>query len=124
MKAVPGGSFLISDVTPKDCFFPEDFTEEQRQIAQTTADFAANDVAPQSDAIEAKDFAVTRRLMRQAGELGLLAVDIPEEYGGMELDKVSSAVVVEYIAKQGSFSVSFSAHVCIATLPLVWYGTP
>jgi len=123
-KILPGGSFLISDAAPADCFFPEDFTDEHRQIAQTTSDFATNEVMPQSEAIEAKEFAVTRRLMKEAGELGLLAVDVPEEYGGMEMDKVTSAIVAEEIAKQGSFCVAFSAHTGIGTLPIVWYGTP
>src|SRR5882757_404245 len=123
-KIVAGGSFLISDVAPADCFFPEDFTEEHRQIAQTTADFALNEVVPQSDAIEAKDFAVTRRLIKEAAELGLTSVDIPEEYGGLEMDKMTSAIIADNIAKQGSFSVAFSAHTGIGTLPIVWYGTP
>jgi alkylation response protein AidB-like acyl-CoA dehydrogenase len=67
---------------------------------------------------------VTRRLIREASELGLTSVDIPEEYGGLEMDKVTSAIVAENIGKQGSFSVAFSAHVGIGTLPIVWYGTP
>ena len=123
-KRITGGAFLISDAAPGDCFFPEDFTEEHLQIQQTAADFATNEVMPANDAIEAKDFAVTRRLMKQAGELGLLSVDIPEEYGGMEMDKVSSAIVAENMGIQGSFSVAFSAHAGIGTLPIVWYGTP
>jgi butyryl-CoA dehydrogenase len=123
-KIIPGGSFLILDAAPADCFFPEDFTDEHKQIAQTTSDFATNEVMPQSEAIEAKEFAVTRRLMKEAGDLGLLAVDVPEEYGGMEMDKVTSAIVAEEIAKQGSFCVAFSAHTGIGTLPIVWYGTP
>jgi alkylation response protein AidB-like acyl-CoA dehydrogenase len=123
-KRISGGAFLISDATPADCFFPEDFTEEHTQILQTAADFATNEVMPASEAIEAKDFAVTRRLMKEAGELGLLSVDIPEEYGGMEMDKVSSAIVAENMGRQGSFSVAFSAHAGIGTLPIVWYGTP
>ena len=122
-KRIPGGSFLITDATPADCFFPEDFTDEHRQIAQTTADFAINEVVPAHDAIEAKDFAVTRRLLREASDLGLTSVDIPEEYGGLEMDKVTSAIIAENIAKQGSFCVIFSAHVGIGTLPIVWYGT-
>jgi alkylation response protein AidB-like acyl-CoA dehydrogenase len=121
---IAGGSFLITNPRPTDCFFPEDFTEEHRQIAQTTADFATNEVVPQSDAIEAKDFAVTRRLIKEAAELGLTSADIPEEYGGLEMDKASSAIIAENISKQGSFSVAFSAHTGIGTLPLVWYGTP
>ena len=119
----PGGAFLITDPTPASCFFPEDFTEEHRQIAQTTADFATNEIMPNSDAIEHKDFAVTRRLIKEAADLGLTAADIPEEYGGLEMDKATSAIIAENISKQGSFSVAFSAHTGIGTLPLVWYGT-
>jgi alkylation response protein AidB-like acyl-CoA dehydrogenase len=123
-KHIPGGSFLITDPTPVDCFFPEDFTGEQKQIAETTANFAVNEIMPASDQIEAKDFAVTKRLLKEAADLGLTAIDIPEEYGGLEMDKVTSAIVAENISKQASFSVSFSAHTGIGTLPLVWYGTP
>lgn len=122
-KIVSGGSFLISDAVPEDCFFPEDFSEEQRQIAQTTTEFAKNEIVPLSAQIEAKDFSVTRNLMKKAAELGLTSVDIPEEYGGLEMDKATSAIVADHIARQGSFSVSFSAHVGIGTLPVVWYGT-
>jgi alkylation response protein AidB-like acyl-CoA dehydrogenase len=122
-KRIPGGSFLITDPTPADCFFPEDFTNEQKQIAETTANFAINEIVPRSEQIEAKDFNVTRMLLLEAAEMGLTAIDIPEEYGGLEMDKVTSAIVAENISKQASFSVSFSAHVGIGTLPLVWYGT-
>ncbi len=120
----PGGAFLITQPTPADCFFPEDFTSEHRQIAQTTTDFATNEVLPVSDAIEAKDFAVTRRLLKEAADLGLTSADIPEEYGGLEMDKQTSAIIAENISRQASFSVAFSAHTGIGTLPLVWYGTP
>src|SRR5277367_3926970 len=123
-KRIPGGSFPITDPTPADCFFPEDFTDEQKQIGETTANFAVNEIMPASEQIEAKDFAVTRRLLKEAADLGLTAIDIPEEYGGLGMDKVTSAIVAENIAKQGSFSVAFSAHVGIGTLPIVWYGTP
>lgn len=119
-----GGSFLIEEIAPQEIFTPEDFSEEQKQIAQTTADFAEKEVLPQIAAIEAKNFDVTRGLLRKAGELGLMAVDVPEEYGGLEMDKVTSALIADRIAVCGSFSVSFSAHVGIGTLPLVWYGTP
>lgn len=122
-KIFSGGSFLISDASSSDCFFPEDFTEEHRQIAQTTAEFALSEIVPLSDQIEAKEYAVTRRLIKQASQLGLTSVDIPEEYGGLEMDKVTSAIIADNIAKQGSFSVAFSAHVGIGTLPIVWYGT-
>src|SRR5258708_15778211 len=117
-KLIPGGSFLIVDIAPADCFFPEDFTEEHRQIAQTTTDFATNEIIPVSDQIESKDFSVTRRLINEASDLGLTSVDIPEEYGGLEMDKVTSAIIADNIAKQASFSVAFSAHVGIGTLPI------
>jgi alkylation response protein AidB-like acyl-CoA dehydrogenase len=122
-RRIGGGSFLITDPASADCFFPEDFTDEHKQIAETTANFAVNEIMPASDQIEAKDFSVTRRLLKEAAELGLTAVDIPEEYGGLEMDKASSAIVAENISKQASFSVAFSAHTGIGTLPLVWYGT-
>jgi alkylation response protein AidB-like acyl-CoA dehydrogenase len=122
-KRVSGGSFLIEDLRPEDVFTPEDLSPEQKQIAQTTIDFAEEKILPQVHEIEAKNFEVSRSLMRQAGELGLLSVDVPEEYGGLELDKVTSALIADKIAVSGSFSVTFSAHAGIGTLPLVWYGT-
>src|SRR5271170_2289761 len=121
---IRGGSFLINDLRAEDVFTPEDFTEEQRQIADTAHQFAANEVLPAADEIEAKNFAVTRSLLRKAGELGLMAVDIPEEYGGLAMDKVTSAIVADHLSQLASFSVAFSAHAGIGTLPIVWYGTP
>jgi alkylation response protein AidB-like acyl-CoA dehydrogenase len=122
-KAAKGGSFLTEERKPQDIFTPEDLTEEHRQIAKTTAEFTLNEVLPAAAEIEAKNFEVTRRLLRKTGELGLMAVDVPEAYGGLEMDKVTSAIVAESISKLGSFSVAFSAHVGIGTLPIVWYGT-
>ena len=121
---IKGGSFLLNDLRPEEIFTPEDFTEEQRQIADTAHQFAANEVLPAADQIEAKNFTVTRGLLRKAGELGLMAVDIPEEYGGLAMDKVTSAIVADHLSQLASFSVAFSAHVGIGTLPIVWYGTP
>ena len=123
-KIVPGGSFLIANAAPEEIFTPEDFSEEQQEIARTTAEFAEKAILPRAAEIEAKDFAVTRELMREAGGLGLLAVDVPEAYGGLALDKVTSALVSDRIAVSASFSVSFSAHTGIGTLPVIWYGTP
>ena len=122
-KRITGGGFLIEDLTPNDVFTPEDLSLEQRQIVETTAEFAENRIAAEVVQIEAKNFEVSRALMREAGELGLLGVDIPEEYGGVELDKVTSAIIADRIAVSGSFSVTFSAHTGIGTLPIVWYGT-
>ncbi|HJX00160.1 MAG TPA: acyl-CoA dehydrogenase family protein [Terriglobales bacterium] len=120
---IAGGSFLIEDRRPKEVFTPEDFTDEHRQIAQTTDEFALKEIVPNIDKIEHKEFAVTRELIKKASELGLTSVDVPEEYGGMEMDKVSSAIIADYIAKSGSFSVTWGAHVGIGTLPIVYFGT-
>src|SRR5947207_14323800 len=109
-KAVKGGSFLLEERQPQDVFTPEDFSEEHRQIAKTTADFVNHEVLPAAGRIEAKDFELTRQLLRKTGELGLMGVEVPEEYGGLEMDKVTSAVIAESISRLGSFSVAFSAH--------------
>ncbi len=122
-RTIAGGSFLIEERTPGEVMTPEDFSEEQRQIARTASDFARNEVVPAAEAIEAKHFEVTRGLLKKAGDLGLLAVDIPEAYGGLAMDKTTSAIVADYLSQLGSFSVAFSAHVGIGTLPIVWYGT-
>ena len=94
-KRVKGGSFLIEERLPQDIFTPEDFSEEHRQIAKTAVEFTTNEVMPAADEIEAKNFEVTRRLLRKAGELGLMGVDVPEAYGGLEMDKVTSAIIAE-----------------------------
>jgi butyryl-CoA dehydrogenase len=118
-----GGSFLLATPAAQEIFTPEDFSEEQQEIARTTAEFAEKSVLPRVAEIEAKNFEVTRTLLREAGQLGLLAVDIPEAYGGLALDKVTSALVADRIAVCASFSVSISAHTGIGTLPVIWYGT-
>ena len=122
-KPVKGGSFLTEEREPQDIFTPEDFSDEQRQIAKTANDFTVNEVLPVADQIEAKNFEITRGLLRKAGELGLISVDVPEEYGGLGMDKVTSAIITEAVSKYASFSVAFSAHSGIGSLPIVWYGT-
>jgi butyryl-CoA dehydrogenase len=121
--AAPGGSFLLETRTPAEVFTPEDLNEEQRQIAATAVRFAREEILPAVPAIEAKEPGVLAGLMRKAADLGFAAVDIPEEYGGMGLDKVSSTLITDYISVSASFSTAFGAHIGIATLPLVWYGT-
>jgi alkylation response protein AidB-like acyl-CoA dehydrogenase len=122
-RVIRGGSFLIEERSPDEIMSPEDFSEEQRQIARTASEFVRNEVLPAAEEIEAKHFDVTRALLKKAGDLGLMAVDIPEEYGGLAMDKVTSAIVADHLSQLGSFSVAFSAHVGIGTLPIVWYGT-
>lgn len=124
LRRVTGGSFLIEDLGPEDIFTLEDLSDVQQQVANTTVEFAENEIHPQIPAIESKNFSVTKALLRKAGELGLMGVDVPEEFGGLQMDKVTSALIAEKIAICGSFSVAFSAHVGIGTLPLIWYGTP
>jgi alkylation response protein AidB-like acyl-CoA dehydrogenase len=122
-KAAKGGSFLTEERKPEDIFTVEDLSEEHRQIAKTAIEFTLKEVMPVAGQIEAKDYELTKRLLRKTGDLGLMAVDIPEAYGGLEMDKVTSAVVAESISMLGSFSVAFSGHTGIGTLPIVWYGT-
>src|SRR5215510_11584728 len=119
-----GGSFLIQEHSMDDVFTPEDLTEEHRQIAQTTDEFAKNEIIPNLEKIEHKEFAVTRELIRKACEIGIGNVDVPEQYGGSDMDKISSALIAEHISVSGSFSVSFGGHVGIGTLPIVYFGTP
>jgi alkylation response protein AidB-like acyl-CoA dehydrogenase len=118
-----GGIFLIEDSTPDAIFTPEDITEEQRMFARTAEEFLRKEVIPLEGEIYAKDWRVTRELMKKAGDLGLLSIDIPEQYGGLGLHKVSSAVVGEQFALQASFAGTQSAHVNIGTLPIVFFGT-
>ncbi len=123
IMAAAGGSFLLDTRTPAEVFTPEDLNEEQRQIASTAAQFAREEVLPVADAIEAKAPGVLRAALVKAAELGFTSVDIPEDYGGVGLDKVSSTVISDHISVLASFSTAFGAQTGIGTLPLVWYGT-
>ncbi len=119
---IPGGSFLIEERLPEEIFTPEDFTEQHRLIAETAEQFMRNEVLPRWERIERQEPGLTPELLRQAGELGLLSIDIPERYGGTEMDKVSSAIVVERFAQYASFLASHGAHSVIGTLPIVFFG--
>jgi alkylation response protein AidB-like acyl-CoA dehydrogenase len=120
---IRGGSFLIDERQPEEVFTPEDFSEQHQLIAQTAEEFANKEIVPNIDKMEHKDFAVTRELVKKAGELGLSGVDVPEQYGGMQMDKVTSAIIADRIAKHGGFSTTWGAHTCIGTLPIVYFGT-
>ncbi|MDH5561512.1 MAG: acyl-CoA dehydrogenase family protein [Deltaproteobacteria bacterium] len=122
-KIVKGGEFLVKELNKKDIFIPEEFSVEQKQIADTARQLVENEISPNIEAIEGHDFELVKKLFSMCGELGLLATDVPEEFGGLELDKVTSMIVAENIAPSGSFSVAFTAHTGIGTLPLVYYGT-
>jgi alkylation response protein AidB-like acyl-CoA dehydrogenase len=118
-----GGEFLVTEVTCDEIFTPEEFTDEQKQIAETTEQFVENEIVPHLDEIEDQNFDLVIEAFKKCGDLGLLMMDTPEAYGGMELDKVTSMLVAEKIAPAGGFSVAYAAHTGIGTLPLVYYGT-
>ena len=120
---IRGGSFLIEERTPEEVFTPEDFSEQHQLIAQTAEEFANKEIVPNIEKMEHKDFAVIRDLVRKAGELGLSGVDVPEQYGGMQMDKVTSSIIADRLAKYGGFSTTWGAHTCIGTLPIVYFGT-
>ncbi len=107
----------------REVFTPEDLNEEQRQIAATAAQFAREEILPAAAAIEAKEPGVLRGDAAKAAELGFTSVDIPEEYGGMGMDKITSTLITDHISVLASFSTAFGAQIGIGTLPLVWYGT-
>jgi len=117
-----GGSFLIEETASGDVFTPEDFSEEQKMIRDMTEQFVEAEVLPQVDKIEGKDWSVTVSLLRRCGELGLLGIEVPEKYGGENLDKVSSMIVSERFARVASFAVSYGGHSGIGTLPIVYFG--
>lgn len=119
---VKGGSFLVEDITYDRIFTPEDFTEEHFMIAKTTEDFVKNEVLPQVEHLENHEFDRSVKLLKEAGELGLLGVDVPEEYGGLGLDKISSSIIAEKFSIAGGFSITHGAHVGIGSLPIVLFG--
>ncbi|AOV06953.1 acyl-CoA dehydrogenase family protein [Sporosarcina ureilytica] len=119
---VKGGAFLIEDIEPARVFTPEDFTDEQKMIAQTTAEYVEKEVKPVVENLENHEFEHSVRLLKKAGELGLLAADIPEEYDGLGLDKISSALISEKMSVAGGFSITHGAHVGIGSLPIVLFG--
>src|SRR6195256_4480669 len=116
-----GGSFLVE--TPEEIFTPEDFSEQHQLIAQTAEEFAVCEIVPNIEKMERKDFSVTRALLKKAGDLGLSSVDIPEAYGGLEMDKVTSAVIADHISKYAGFATTWGGHTGIGTLPIVYFGT-
>jgi alkylation response protein AidB-like acyl-CoA dehydrogenase len=120
---ISGGSFLLEERKPDDVFTPEDFTEQHLLIAQTAEEFAVNEIVPNIEKMEHKDFSITRELLKKAGELGLSSAEIPEAYGGLEMDKVTAAVIADRIAKYAGFATTWGGHTGIGTLPIVYFGT-
>jgi butyryl-CoA dehydrogenase len=120
---ISGGSFLLEERQTADVFTPEDFSEQQQMIGQTTEEFAVNEILPQAEKIEHKDYAISRALLKKAGDLGLSGVEIPEAYGGLEMDKVTAAIIADNIAKYAGFATTWGAHSGIGLLPIVYFGT-
>jgi butyryl-CoA dehydrogenase len=118
-----GGSFLLEDHNLENVFTPEDFNEDQQMIAKLAEEFAVNEILPNVEKIEHKEWQVSRDLLKKAAEMGLTNADVPAEFGGSEMDKISSAIIADRMAKCGSFVVSMGAHAGIGTLPLVFFGT-
>src|SRR5450432_567020 len=117
------GSFLLESLAPEEVFTPEDFSEQHQLIGQTAEEFAVNEILPNAEKIEHKDFSISRALLKKAGDLGLSGVEIPEAYGGLEMDKVTAAVIADHIAQYAGFATTWGGHTGIGTLPIVYFGT-
>lgn len=119
---IKGGSFLVEDIAIDRVFTPEDFTDEHKMIAKTTEDYVAHEVVPVIEKLENHEFEHSVKLLKSAGDLGLLGADVPEEYDGLGLDKISSALIAEKMSRAGGFSITHGAHVGIGSLPIVLFG--
>src|SRR5579863_2920935 len=120
---IKGGSFLIENRMPADVFTPEDLTDQHRLIAQTARDFALQEVVPHLDEMEAKKPGLLRELLQKAAALGLCGTDVPQKYGGLELDKISSIIVSEEMACDGAWAATIGAQAGIGILPIAFFGT-
>ncbi|MBZ5560088.1 MAG: acyl-CoA dehydrogenase family protein [Acidobacteriia bacterium] len=118
-----GGEWLLQPTDAGRVFTPERLTDEHRLIAKTAREFVDTEVLPVLDQLETKDWALARTLVRRAADLGLLGVDVPEAYGGLALDKATSLVVSETLARSASFGATFGAHANLTIVPLVLFGS-
>lgn len=122
-KPIKGGEFIIKESNCEDIFTAEDYTEEQRMIAKTCLDFIRQEVDPNLDRIDEMEEGLMPSIVEKAGELGMLGLSVPEEYGGMGVDFPTSVLATEYLGRGHSFSVAYGAHTGIGTLPILYYGT-
>jgi alkylation response protein AidB-like acyl-CoA dehydrogenase len=120
---IKGGSFLIESHSPAEVFTPEDLTDQHRLILQTAQQFVENEILPRVREIEEKKPGLLRELLRKAAELGLCATDVPQKYGGLELDKISSIIVSEQMARDGAWAATLGAQAGIGLLPIAFFGT-
>ena len=121
--SVRGGAWLIEDATAESIFTREKLTEEHRLIGQTADEFMQNEVGPALERLEQKDWALARELVKKCAELGLLGTDVPEEYGGLGLDKISSLIVGESVGQFASMATTFGAQTGLSITPLLCFGT-
>ncbi len=122
-RTVKGGAWLIEETDPSTVMTPEKLTEEHRLIGQTAEEFVTSEVLPALDRLEQKDWALNRELLAKCGALGLLGANVPETYGGVNLDKVSTLVVSEQIGRSASFGATFGAQANLTILPIYLFGT-
>jgi alkylation response protein AidB-like acyl-CoA dehydrogenase len=121
--AIKGGEFLIRETKAQDIFIPEEFNEEQRMMAQTCYDFLDAHIYPNIARIDNMEDGLMKSIVEEAGNLGLLGVAVPEEYGGMGMNFVTNLLFADVIGSSGSFSTTYGAHTGIGTLPILYYGT-
>jgi alkylation response protein AidB-like acyl-CoA dehydrogenase len=121
MEYFKGGEFLITEAA--DIFTPEDFTDEQRMIGDTSREFIDNEVRPNIEAMEKHDWEVSRELLKKGGEIGILGATIPEEYGGLGLDQTTGALIAEMMGRAGGFGTTFGAQTSIGLLPILYFGS-
>ncbi|MBW2031270.1 MAG: acyl-CoA dehydrogenase family protein [Deltaproteobacteria bacterium] len=125
MKLFKGGEFLITEALPEEVFTPEDFTQDQRLIAKSAEEFGLKELEPRREELEELNPELVKALLKKAGDLGFLGADMPEIYGGSELDKVSSVLLTEHISQGVSaFFVAYGVQTGIGSLPIVFFGTP
>ena len=122
-EQVKGGSFLLTPIGAMPQFTAEEFGDDAKEFARAARDFIEGEVIPRDEEIDKLDLPLTIELMKKAGELGLLGLEVPEAYEGMDVDKRTAMLVLEEMSKQGSFAVSYSANTGIGTLPIVYFGT-
>ncbi len=122
-EAIKGGEFLIKETDPQDIFIAEEFSEEQKMMAVATQDFINKEIVPNVDRIDSLEKGLMSSIMDKAGELGLLGVSIPEEYGGLGMNFNTGMLIADIVASSGSFSTAYGAHTGIGTLPILYYGT-
>jgi len=121
-KPIRGAEFLIRETSPSEVFIPEEWSEEHQMIAQTCYDFLETEIVPNLDRMDSMEEGFMQSLLDKAGELGLLGISIPEEYGGLGLDFKSSMLAADALGAGHSFSVAYGAHTGIGTLPILYYG--